>query len=76
GVAAGDYSVLDGFGTATFFDNCFLDITENVTVNINTCQEGTITRSWTASDGSNPNASCTQVITITHVSDWVVEFPA
>ncbi|MCB0626314.1 MAG: hypothetical protein KDC43_20950, partial [Saprospiraceae bacterium] len=76
-LAAGNNSVLDVFGTATFFDNCNLDITYNVTVNINTCQEGTIVRSWTADDGpTNPNASCTQVITVTHKSDWVVEFPA
>ncbi|MCB0684116.1 MAG: hypothetical protein KDC32_24905, partial [Saprospiraceae bacterium] len=77
GLANGNNSVLDGFGTATFYDNCELDVTYQVTVNINTCQEGTITRTWTADDGpTNPNASCTQVITVQHVSDWVVEFPA
>ncbi|MBK6904356.1 MAG: HYR domain-containing protein [Saprospirales bacterium] len=75
GVANGDYSVLDGFGSPTFYDNCEYDLVHNVTVNLNNCTEGTITRSWTASD-SNGQATCTQTITVTHVSNWVVEFPA
>ncbi|MBK6620369.1 MAG: T9SS type A sorting domain-containing protein [Saprospirales bacterium] len=75
GVANGDYSVLDGFGSPTFYDNCEYDLNHTVTVNLNNCTEGTITRSWTASD-SNGQATCTQTITVTHVSNWVVEFPA
>ena len=73
----GDYSVLDGFGTAEFFDNCGLDIQYDVTVTINTCTEGNITRTWTATDPSdNFPAVCSQTIFVEHVSDWVVEFPA
>jgi hypothetical protein len=75
GVSQGDYSVLDGFGSPQFYDNCEYDLTSNVVVNLNNCTEGTITRSWTASD-ANGQATCTQVIQVTHVSDWVVEFPA
>jgi len=75
GVETGDYSVLDGFGTPVFYDNCVYDPTYTVTVNINNCTEGTITRSWVAADG-NGQATCTQVISVYHVSDWVVEFPA
>ena len=75
GVEQGDYSVLNVFGTPQFYDNCDYDLTTNVNINLNTCTEGTITRSWTASD-ANGQATCTQVITVTHVSDWVVEFPA
>ncbi|MBR9920717.1 MAG: hypothetical protein GYB31_07735, partial [Bacteroidetes bacterium] len=73
-----EYGVLDQFGTATFFDNCAVNIEYNVTVNINNCQEGTIVRSWTATDDNpnNPSANCTQTIFVEHVSDWVVEFPA
>ncbi|MBK7336699.1 MAG: right-handed parallel beta-helix repeat-containing protein [Saprospirales bacterium] len=74
GIADGDYSVLDGFGAPTFYDNCEYDLTHTVNVNLSNCTEGTITRSWTANDGNGP-ATCTQVITVTHVSDWVVEFP-
>ncbi|MCB9284934.1 MAG: HYR domain-containing protein [Lewinellaceae bacterium] len=74
GVEQGDYSVLDGFGTPQFYDNCDYDLTSDVTVNLNNCTEGSITRSWTASD-ANGQATCTQTITVNHVSDWVVEFP-
>lgn len=73
----GNYSVLEPFGEPTFYDNCSFDVDYNVSVTINTCQVGTITRSWVASDpfGNSP-ATCTQVIAVEHVSDWVVQFPA
>jgi subtilisin-like proprotein convertase family protein len=75
GVEQGNYSVLDGFGSPQFYDNCDFDLTSNVNVNLNNCTEGTITRSWTASD-ANGQATCTQVITVTHVNNWEVLFPA
>ncbi|MBK7410672.1 MAG: hypothetical protein IPJ40_23035 [Saprospirales bacterium] len=75
GVEQGNYSVLAGFGFPTFYDNCDYDEVYTVTVNLNTCGAGTVVRKWTASD-ANGQASCTQTITVTHVSDWVVEFPA
>ncbi len=75
GVEQGNYSVLNGFGQPTFFDNCNYNLTSNVTVNLNNCTEGQIIRQWTASD-ANGQATCTQVINVTHVSNWVVEFPA
>jgi subtilisin-like proprotein convertase family protein len=72
-----DFSILDVFGEAVFYDNCDLEIDTNVTVNIDACSEGTITRSWTANDAAgNGPVTCTQTITVFHVSDWVVEFPA
>ncbi|MCB0707550.1 MAG: cadherin-like domain-containing protein, partial [Saprospiraceae bacterium] len=60
----GDYTVLDGFGTPVFYDNCVTHVEANVTVNINSCQEGTIIRNWTATDDNpqNPSANCTQTI--------------
>jgi hypothetical protein len=65
-----------GFGDVTAVDNCSVETTPTVNVNIDQCGAGTVTRSFSGVDPSN-NASnvCTQVITITHVSDWVVEFP-
>jgi hypothetical protein len=73
---AGDNSVLNIFGTPLFFDNCDLDIDTTVTVNVDQCGNGSITRTWSATDPSgNFPAVCTQVITVEHVSDWVVEFP-
>ncbi|MBK8490771.1 MAG: HYR domain-containing protein [Saprospirales bacterium] len=75
GVSQGNYSVLAGFGFPQFYDNCDYNEVYTVTVNLNNCTEGSITRKWTASD-ANGQASCTQTITVTHKSDWVVEFPA
>ena len=76
GLAQGNYGVLNPFGTPLFYDNCGLDVTQNVTLNLNTCTEGTITRQWTATDPfNNTPASCTQIISVEHVSNWVVEFP-
>ncbi|MBK8490769.1 MAG: T9SS type A sorting domain-containing protein [Saprospirales bacterium] len=75
GVSQGNYSVLGGFGFPQFYDNCDYDEVYTVTVNLNNCTEGSITRKWTASD-ANGQVSCTQTITVTHKSDWVVEFPA
>ena len=75
-IQAGDYSVLDQFGSPTFFDNCEAIPTETVSVNVNSCTEGTIIRTWEVNDPSgNTPSSCSQTIFIDHVSDWVVEFP-
>ncbi|MBK8490778.1 MAG: T9SS type A sorting domain-containing protein [Saprospirales bacterium] len=75
GVEQGNYSVLNGFGTPTFYDNCNYNTVYTVTVNLNNCSAGQIIRKWTASD-QNGQAVCTQVINVNHVSNWVVEFPA
>jgi len=76
-LSLGDNSVLDQFGVATFIDNCNLNITPNINVNLDQCGDGSITRTWQASDDSgNGPTTCTQLIFVNHVSDWVVEFPA
>ncbi len=73
----GNYSVLNAYGTPLFYDNCDYDVEQDVTININNCSEGSITRHWTATDPfGNAPANCTQVINVQHVSNWVVEFPA
>ena len=72
-----DYSVLDVFGLGTVGDNC--DYTEDylVSYNVDQCGIGSIVRTWTAEDAAgNTPASCTQVISVFHVSDWTVSFPA
>lgn len=64
------------FGTATFLDNCQVNITRTFASNIDQCLEGSITRTWVAKDnGNNTSGTCSQTIFIDHVSDWVVEFP-
>ncbi|MBR9920014.1 MAG: HYR domain-containing protein [Bacteroidetes bacterium] len=72
-----DYSVLEPFGESPeFYDNCALNIEYEVVVNIDNCAEGTISRVWTATDdGDNVPAVCSQLITVEHTEDWVVEFP-
>lgn len=67
-----------GFGNATYSDNCTVNVTCSTQIQLDQCLEGTITRTFTASDGSNNNSAqaCKQVISVDHVSDWVVEFPA
>ncbi|RMG84056.1 MAG: HYR domain-containing protein [Bacteroidetes bacterium] len=76
GLNLGDYSVLDQFGTAEFVDNCDLTIDQNVNVNIDQCGNGTITRTWQAKDPANNGpATCTQIISVRHISDFVVSFP-
>jgi hypothetical protein len=76
-IEQGDFSVLDGFGSPSFDDNCEVLIDTSVTVNIDNCNEGPIVRTWTATDASgNGPVTCSQTIFVMHVSDWVVEFPA
>ena len=66
-----------GFGVAQAFDNCALTITPVVSINIDQCGVGSVTRSFSATDASNNGpAVCTQTITVYQVSDFVVEFPA
>ncbi|MBR9920910.1 MAG: HYR domain-containing protein [Bacteroidetes bacterium] len=74
----GDGSVLDTLGTPEFYDNCELNIEYTYTFELDNCQEGTIIRTWVASDNNpdNPPVTCTQTIFVEHVSDWGVEFPA
>ncbi|MBK7408035.1 MAG: hypothetical protein IPJ40_08160 [Saprospirales bacterium] len=78
-LSLGNESILDNFGTAEFYDNCLstLNVDYTVTVSIDNCSKGVITRKWTASDDAgNGPLYCTQTIMVYHISDWVVEFPA
>jgi hypothetical protein len=67
-----------GYGEATFYDNCSLNVSCDFTNAIDQCLEGFVRRRWTASDDSGNNSlqTCTQRIFVDHVSDWAVEFPA
>ncbi len=75
-LSVGDESILDSlYGTASFLDNCDLEISYVWSEDINTCTEGTIVRTWTAVDGNNIPVVCEQLITIEHVEDYQVIFP-
>jgi len=55
------------FGNATASDNCPpAIITETHVINLSNCNEGTIVRTFVATDGSGNTASCTQTVTVTN----------
>ncbi len=60
-------------------DNCgaTVEAGDIITQDLPMCGQ-ILTQTWTATDGSDKtdDASCTQTITITHVSDFIVQFPA
>ncbi|MFT6359190.1 MAG: subtilisin-like proprotein convertase family protein, partial [Saprospiraceae bacterium] len=63
-----------GYGDVTAFDNCSVETTPTVTVTTDQCGVGSVVRSFSGVDPSgNASNVCTQVITITQVSDWCVE---
>ncbi len=60
-----DLGDLSQFGMATATDNCDLvDIAEVQTPDFDDCGQGTVMRTFTATDGSGNTASCIQVITV------------
>ncbi|MBK9017246.1 MAG: T9SS type A sorting domain-containing protein [Saprospiraceae bacterium] len=69
---------LDGFGTATFYDNCDATIVElPYAENINACGEGHVTRYWKVVDSyGNQSGTCEQHIYVVPKSDWLLKFPA
>jgi len=73
-----DVSIHAPFGEATGEDNCSIEITYEDGGELDQCSAGTLIRTFTATDGSDksPDATCTQRITVNHISDFVVQFPA
>jgi len=63
-------------GAPNTFDNCgianmsFADV-----ANLNACNSGTVTRTFTISDGSGLSANCSQVITFEDTTPMTVTFP-
>ncbi len=73
-----DPAVQNPFGTPVADDNCNVTTSFTDINNLDQCQAGTLRRTWTASDGSIKSAdvSCSQTVTVEHVSDFIVQFPA
>ncbi|MFQ5445729.1 MAG: HYR domain-containing protein [Saprospiraceae bacterium] len=61
-------------GYPQFYANCDLQTEQIFSPNINTCGIGTVERTITTTN-TNPVISCTQIITVEHVSDFEVVFP-
>ena len=63
-------------GTPTTFDNC---TTANLTFedvnNLNACEVGTVTRTFTVSDAEGLTATCSQTITFSDNTPLTVDFP-
>ncbi len=70
---AQNYSALEQFGEMQFYANCLVTPTLSVALDINDCKSGTITRTLGAEELPD---QCIQTITITPISDFIVEFPA
>ncbi len=72
-----DPSIHAPFGIPSYDDNCEASISSTDYEDIDECQAGILRRTWTATDGSSKSAdvSCSQTITINHVSDFIVQFP-
>ena len=67
---------LSAFGNASAIDNCDASIEESSVSNIDNCGAGEIIRTFTATDNFGNSSQCSQRISISHVSDFTVQFPA
>lgn len=70
----GDLSVLVPYGDLSFFANCDFQVDETATVDVDSCGEGVITRTFSV-DLNGQTESCQQQISVETVSGFVVEFP-
>ena len=71
-----DFSDPSVFGDAVVLDNCGATVSVIDDVDVDNCRAGTITRTFTAEDAYGNAQSCEQLITINHISDFAVIFPA
>ena len=73
-----DPAIHDPFTAPDALDNCNMELLSMVDGgSLDNCSAGTLTRTWTFTDGSDKSAdqSCTQSVTVEHVSDFTVQFP-
>lgn len=74
-VEQGNYSVLDPLGLPMVAENCEATIIQDVLVDVDSCGKGSMVRTFSVT-ASGISSSCQQEISLVHVSDFVVEFPA
>jgi hypothetical protein len=64
------------YGSVTSFDNCSVSTNLSVSYTVDQCGEGSIVRTWTATDHAGNTATpCSQTIFVEHTSDWTINFP-
>lgn len=74
-IQTGNVQELNGLGYPEFAANCEPDVSQNFNVDLNFCSVGTVTRTFTTTN-TDPVLTCTQLIHVTHLSDYEVIFPA
>lgn len=70
----GQFEDLSELGYPAFHVNCEPNVFQSFNVDLNFCAVGTVTRTFTTTN-TDPPISCTQQISVTHVSDYEVIFP-
>ncbi len=68
----------DAFTEPDAIDNCSVSLLSvEDSGSLDNCHAGTLSRTWTFTDGSDksPDQSCTQRVTVEHVSDFTIQFP-
>lgn len=71
-----DYNDLTLTGQPTVSEACGVDtMYYTQVVDLNLCNIGTVTRTWTASDPNGNSSSCSHIITLDDFSAPVIEFP-
>lgn len=64
-------------GVPVVNDGCGIaNLTHTDQVNLNTCDEGTVVRTWTVTDNYGNSSSCTQLITVVDNTPVTVTFPS
>lgn len=74
-IQTGNYGPLSDLGFPEFYANCAPAVSQTFNVDVNFCTVGTVTRTFTTTN-TDPVLTCTQLINVTHVSDYEVIFPA
>lgn len=70
-----NFDIIEELGLPTFYSNCSFDIAESDSMDVNDCGNGNIIRHITATNTSD-TLECTQIITVQHLSNFEVLFPA
>ncbi len=71
-----DLNNLKIYGAPNFWDNCGIrDTVYTANQTLDNCKTGTIMRKWVITNVGNKKDSCTQILTVTPVSDFTVDFP-
>ncbi len=71
-----DWSVLAPFGIPQYYDNCFVELSEEVSWAVDNCGIGIITRTWFSVDEfGNSGNTIQQEIEVVPAGDWSVTFP-